>query len=116
MIDPRAAVSRYSLLGVAASLALGATTASAAAPEHYTVTITQMRYGSLPANLKVGDTIVWVNKDTVQHTVTAKDHSFDLRLDPGKQATQTLSKEGTFAFYCVYHPTMRGTLKVAAAS
>ena len=79
----------------------------------YTVTITQMRYGTLPDNLKAGDTITWVNKDTVQHTVTAKDHSFDIRLAPGKQATQTL-KAGTFPFYCVYHPTMRGTLKVAA--
>jgi plastocyanin len=56
---------------------------------------------------------VWVNKDTVAHTVTAKDHSFDLRIPPGKQTPQTLAKPGTFAFYCVLHPTMRGTLKVA---
>jgi len=98
---------------VTAGLALSALcTASVASAENYTVEINQMRYGSLPANLKAGDTIVWVNKDTVQHTVTAKDHSFDIRLAPGKQASQTLAKAGTFAFYCVYHPTMRGTLKV----
>jgi plastocyanin len=80
--------------------------------ENYTVDINQMRYGSLPANLKAGDTILWVNKGTVQHTVTAKDHSFDIRLAPDKQTSQTLAKAGTFAIYCVYHPTMRGTLKV----
>jgi plastocyanin len=88
--------------------------ASAAVPGPYTVTISQMRYGGLPGDLKIGDTIVWVNKDTVPHTITAKDHSFDLRLDPGKRATQTMAKAGTFAFYCIYHPTMRGVLKVAS--
>jgi plastocyanin len=88
-------------------------TASAASAENYTVEINQMRYGALPGKLKVGDTIVWVNKDTVQHTVTAKEHSFDIRLAPGKEASQTLGKAGAFAFYCVYHPTMRGVLKVA---
>jgi plastocyanin len=98
---------------LAAGLALSALcTASMASAENYTVEINQMRYGSLPGKLKAGDTILWVNKDTVQHTVTAKDHSFDIRLAPGKQASQTL-KAGNFAFYCVYHPTMRGTLKVA---
>ena len=85
----------------------------AAAAATYTVDISQMRYGAVPDNLKAGDTIVWVNKDTVQHTVTAQDHSFDVRIPPGKQAQQTLAKAGTFPFYCVFHPTMRGTLKVA---
>jgi plastocyanin len=108
-------LSRRQLAGLAALVMLSAGSASAAGGSaRYTVNITQMRYGSLPANLKVGDTIVWVNKDTVLHTVTAKDHSFDLRLDPGKQATLVLDKAGSIAFYCIYHPTMRGTLKVAA--
>ena len=99
----------------AVALAVSATSLSAADKSGtYTVTITQMRYGTLPDSLKAGDTMIWVNKDTVQHTVTAKDHSFDIRIAPGKQASQTLGKAGTFAFYCVYHPTMRGTLKVAA--
>jgi plastocyanin len=114
MTDLRVAVSRVLLQMTAVSLTLGPTIASAEAPELRIVTISQMRYGSLPADLKVGDTIVWINKDTVPHTVTAKDHSFDLRLDPGKQVTQTMGKAGTFAFYCIYHPTMRGTLKVAS--
>jgi plastocyanin len=85
----------------------------AATAATYTVEISQMRYGAVPDNLKAGDTIVWANKDTVPHTVTAKDHSFDIRISPGKQVPQTLAKAGTFAFYCVLHPTMRGTLKVA---
>jgi plastocyanin len=81
-----------------------------AAPSTYTVGITQMRYGAVPANLKVGDTIVWVNRDTVMHTVTARDRSFDVRIAPGKQASVVLRKAGTVQFYCIMHPMMRGTL------
>jgi plastocyanin len=87
---------------------------AAAAPHTYTVTIAQMRYGPLPANISVGDTIIWANKDTVPHTVTSKDHKFDLRIAAGKQASMTLSAAGNFAFYCIYHPAMRGQLKVTA--
>jgi plastocyanin len=107
-------LSRRQLAGAAALVLLCAGAASAAGgAERYTVEISQMRYGSLPSNLKVGDSLVWVNKDTVPHTVTAKDHSFDLHIDPGKQATLTLAKAGSIAIYCIFHPTMRGTLKVA---
>jgi plastocyanin len=114
MIDEWNLFSRRTFAAAAVLLAVSATSLSAAEKSGtYTVTITQMRYGTLPDNLKAGDTIVWVNKDTVQHTVTAKDHSFDIRIPPGKQASQTLAKAGTFPFYCVYHTTMRGTLKVA---
>jgi plastocyanin len=72
-----------------------------------------MAYGKLPAALKVGDTITFVNNDTVPHTVTARDHSFDLRLAPRKSDTLTLKKAGSFPFYCIYHVAMRGTLTVA---
>ena len=113
-------LSRRAFAGVAAALALGGIGCASAVlaadgPATHTVTMTQMRYGALPAGLKVGDKIVWVNKDTVQHTVTARDGSFDLRIAPGKQATQTLAKSGSIAFYCIYHPAMRGTLSVAAS-
>lgn len=79
-----------------------------------TVTMSNMDYGALPSNLKVGDTIVWVNKDTVLHSATARDHSFDVRLNPGQSAKLTLDKAGKIPFICQFHPTMRGTLTVAA--
>lgn len=114
MTNRQVLMSRRAIAGAAVLLAIWASGAYGT-DKHgsHTVEINQMRYGTIPDDLKAGDTIVWVNKDTVQHTVTAKDHSFDIRLAPGKQATQTLDNAGTFAFYCVYHPTMRGTLKVS---
>jgi plastocyanin len=49
----------------------------------------------------------------VPHTVTARDHSFDIRIAAGARAQQPLSKAGNFPFFCIYHSMMRGTLKVA---
>jgi len=98
---------------LAGMLGLVAMPAAASAAD-YTVTMANMSYGKLPSGLKVGDTITWVNHDTVPHTITARDKSFDLRTGPGQSTKMTLDKEGSFAFYCIYHAMMRGTLKVAA--
>jgi plastocyanin len=106
--------SRAAAGAAALFLVCGADALAAGKGATYTVTMSQMRYGPLPANLKVGDTIVWVNKDTVPHTVTAKDRKFDVRIASGKRASQTLTTAGTFPFYCIYHPAMRGTLKVGS--
>jgi plastocyanin len=102
---------------VAAPAAFAQSTDQSASPpagHEYTVAMSSMNYAATPSGLKVGDTIVWVNHDTVMHSVTARDHSFDLRLNPGQSAKLTLSKAGRIPFYCLYHPSMRGALDVAA--
>ena len=82
----------------------------------FTVIMDNMVFGKMPGDAKVGDVIVWDNRDTVQHTATARDGSFDVRLQPGKKARTVLKKAGNLAVWCIYHPMMRTTLKVAAAS
>jgi len=105
---------RRPFAGAAVLLLLcGSSLSAADKPETFSVEISQMRYGTVPDHLTVGDKIVWVNKDSVTHTVTAKDHAFDMRIPPGKRVSQTLSKAGTFRIYCIYHPAMRGMVKVA---
>jgi len=99
---------------LAGSVALLLVSAAPALAADHVVAMANMNYGRLPADIKVGDTITWVNRDTVPHTVTARDKSFDLRLGPGQKGTITASKPGSFPFYCIYHATMRGVLKVAA--
>jgi plastocyanin len=81
----------------------------------FTVQMDNMSFGRLPTDAKVGDTIIWVNNDTVQHTVTARDGSFDVRLQPGKRGRSVLTKAGNIGLYCIFHPMMRGTLRVAAS-
>ncbi len=93
-----------------ASIAISAP-AGAKGREHV-VRMDNMRYGPIPAGLKVGDSILWVNSDTVPHTVTARNRSFDVRIAPRKSARMTLKRAGRTPFYCILHPGMRGTLVV----
>lgn len=96
-------------------LALAAPSQAQPAPREIVVVMDNMNFGQLPSDAKVGDVIVWDNRDTVQHTATARDGSFDVRLQPGKKGRTVLRRAGDIAIYCIYHPMMRGTLKVAAS-
>lgn len=61
----------------------------------------------------VGTTVEWTNNDPMPHTVTATDKSFDSGLiNPGKTFRYTFTKPGTFNFFCVPHPFMKGTVVV----
>lgn len=79
----------------------------------YVVTLSNMKFGKIPSGLKVGDSIVWVNRDSVPHTVTARNHSFDLRIGPGQRGRLNLTKSGTVPIYCILHAPMRATLTVS---
>jgi plastocyanin len=85
---------------------------AAAAPHAYVVVIEKLKFGPLPPQLHKGDSIVWVNRDFLRHSATAADHSFDADLLPGAKAKTVLTKAGTIAFVCRYHPGMRGVLHV----
>lgn len=63
--------------------------------------------------IDVGTTVEWKNKDPLLHSVTAVNKSFDSGLiQPGKTYRHTFTKAGTFNFYCVPHPFMKGTIVV----
>ena len=99
-------------LAIVASAAIVPVGAAARAADHL-ATMANMAYGPLPTGMKIGDTITWVNKDSVPHTVTARDHSFDLRVGPGQKGRLSLTKAGTFQVYCIYHAPMRASFTVS---
>ena len=101
--------------GVLAGLALGGVFAQlpAALAADYTVVIDKMKFGAVPAELHVGDTITWQNNDIFRHTATARDKSFDVDLPAKSEATMTVGAAGSVEFYCTFHPGMKGTLVVA---
>ena len=100
---------RYTLCAAATGALLSVATPVPAAAATHIVAIDQMKYGSVPP-LKVGDTVVFVNKDLFRHTVTASNNSFNLDLMPGARGTLHINSAGHAAFYCKYHPGMRGTM------
>lgn len=86
-----------------------AAAATPAAAATHVVIIDQMKYQAVPP-LKVGDTVVFVNKDLFRHTVTASNSSFNLDLMPGKRGSLHINSPGRATFYCKYHPGMRGSM------
>ena len=86
--------------------------AEAAAPRTHTITMDKVKFGPVPAGIRVGDTIVWDNRDLVPHTATARDGSFDVVIAAGHSARTVMRKAGTVPFFCRYHPDMTGKLVV----
>ena len=85
---------------------------SAVASDH-TVSIQGMRY--VPERLEVapGDTVRWINKDIVPHTVTAKNAGIESgELAQGKAWKLVVRKKGEVDYVCRLHPGMRGVLMV----
>jgi plastocyanin len=101
---------RAAAAGIA--LALAGCGPAATAPHSYQIVIDKMAFGPLPATLRAGDTIVWINRDIFQHSATAQDGSFDLDLPAGKSGKTVLHQAGTIHFSCKYHPGMQGMLRV----
>jgi len=65
--------------------------------------------------ITAGTTVAWTNNDAVEHTVTAVDRSFDSgNMEPGPGAIwrHTFTKPGTYQFFCVVHPFMKGVVIV----
>lgn len=84
-----------------------------AAPRTHVVLIDKMKFGPVPARVRPGDRITWVNRDVFRHTATARNGSFGIDLPPKAKATMVVRSAGSFAFFCKYHPGMTGVLKVA---
>lgn len=100
------------LLTVVIAAGLVAPAASAAARKVQTIVVDQMAFGPAPAEVHVGDTIRWVNRDMFQHSATAGDHSFDVELPPGKSGQAVMKRAGVVGYACRYHPDMKGRIVV----
>lgn len=58
-----------------------------------------------------GDTIVWINRDIVPHTVTAEGGAWSPRmLAEGESWEMVVEGGGTYPYFCEFHPHMRGLL------
>lgn len=106
-------MNRRDLLKGAAGLAALPLLGGAAAAREHVIAMAGMRFGAVPSGIRAGDTILWVNRDVVPHTATARDGSFDVTLAPRQSRRVTLARAGRIAFYCRYHPMMQGVLTVA---
>lgn len=78
-----------------------------------TVTIQNFSFGPGTLTVSAGTTVNWINSDSVTHTVTAMDGSFDSsNLAPGQQFSFTFATPGTYSYHCSIHPFMTGQVVV----
>lgn len=68
--------------------------------------------------ISVGTTVVWTNNDSVAHTVTHRAKPEDQvfaspMLAPGDSFSFTFEHPGTYAYFCLPHPFMTGTVVVS---
>ena len=98
----------------AAAIALVAAAGHASSLAENRTLLVEVRESGRAARLvaHVGETVTWRNGDLVAHTATSKEAGFDVELAPGKEGSATVSKPGTFAYICRYHPNMRAVLVV----
>lgn len=78
-----------------------------------TITISDMSFGQ-PVTVAPGTTVTVRNNDSVEHSVTSQTAGqFDVHVDGTQTGTFTApAQPGEYAFYCVYHPSMKGKLIV----
>jgi plastocyanin len=63
--------------------------------------------------LGINNTVEWRNNDSMAHTVSAVDGSFDSgNMQPGAIFTHTFTQPGTYNYVCVYHHWMHGSVTV----
>lgn len=66
-----------------------------------------------PVEVKVGETVTWINDDSSRHTVTSKDGVFDSEMmGKGQSFSFTFDKAGEYPYFCSPHPGMVGTVVV----
>lgn len=79
------------------------------------IEIHKMKFQTKMLNVKIGDTVTWVNKDIVPHTATANDKSWDSgRLKKGESFTLTITSQTNLDYFCFYHRQMKAKLVLTA--
>lgn len=77
------------------------------------VTIQNFSFAPATLTVKVGENVTWTNQDSVGHSATADDNSFDTGVfAQGQSKSIAFSKAGTYTYHCSVHPNMKATIVV----
>ena len=64
-------------------------------------------------DIPIGAIVIWYNNDSIDHTVTARDNSFDSgRISPNETFEYTFEQPGEVEYYCKIHPSMVGKISI----
>ncbi|ABX13250.1 multicopper oxidase domain-containing protein [Nitrosopumilus maritimus] len=70
-------------------------------------------YDPIAIQVDSGTTVTWTNDDSVVHTVTDNENSFDSGfIQAGNTWSYSFDNPGEFDYICTLHPWMKGTISV----
>jgi plastocyanin len=107
------AIVGFALAGVSGAPAGAATT--------HSVSVVDFSFSPRSLTVQAGDTVVWTNNGSVDHTVTADDGSFDSgSIAPGESFSHTFPSTRVVPYHCKFHGAaggigMAGTITVQGA-
>lgn len=106
--------SKISMTGTTKPTTVTTTTKTADVVSGKTIQIKDFKYAPGTLTVKAGEKVTVVNMDSAGHSVTADGGSFDSGMvssgTPGSFMAPTTP--GTYAFHCIPHPSITGTLVV----
>jgi plastocyanin len=77
------------------------------------VQIANFNFAPVAISVPIGATVTWTNADVEQHTVTARDKSFNSDVIANEKTFSfTFAKPGTYSYFCQIHPNMVGEVVV----
>lgn len=82
-----------------------------------TVTVDMRMLAFTPREIRIrpGESVAWVNRDPLEHTVTADDGSWtSTLLGEGGRYRRTFTAPGRYTYHCTPHPQMTGVVIVEA--
>lgn len=83
-------------------------------PVTHMIEIHQFAFKPANVNIKLGDTVVWINKDIVPHTATAVDGSWTTgSIGFNESESLVFDNEVLLSYYCRFHPSMKAVLSMA---
>lgn len=79
----------------------------------YDIDISNFAFNPDSLTIIVGDTVRWTNNDSVGHTATQTNGTFNSgTLTSGETFTYTFAQAGSYTYYCALHPSMTATISV----
>ncbi len=98
-------------------LAATCLTSALSAPAFAAVQTVEIKaYMFMTVTVHTGDTVTWVNRDEVPHTVIERNRLFhSAALDTGDTYSYTFTKAGTYQYFCSLHPQMVAQVIVSDA-
>jgi amicyanin len=82
--------------------------------QEYRIDIKNFAYSLESLTIKKGDSVIWTNRDSIEHTVTS-DSGTELNsalLSQEQEYSHTFTNSGTYNYHCTPHPYMKASIIV----